>query len=246
MTGLPGHIVPSAHGESTVSDHCTLSVMPISLRHISAFYTYKYLTLYTCSCVSFNLITTLRLPIAVRKENQTHILTNFEKHPTPFTMGPSQKHYNKTTSGSSSKDHTRRFLDEVDAKVTSSTLRSTSSETQTLPDLIIRLLDFLQAKASDGIDETESGRPGLNRDIRTVMEQVKAHPRFKDLKIDDYHGTAPEFEKVWMMLEKHAQGWKDDGSRQTRLQEGIELHKVFSWIQNAELDGKYCVEASEL
>ena len=140
---------------------------------------------------------------------------------------------------SGKKSQVRRYLDEVNIRLAVS--RDVVSSSPTLQNQLLFLDDLLTAKEGDGIEETASGQPNLNSDIRTTMQRIAADPRFKDLKTNRKDDLAPEFSTLWGYLERHAQRWKDDDDRMTRLQHGCNLHKAHGWMQGVELDRKRCL-----
>ena len=133
----------------------------------------------------------------------------------------------------------QRYRNEVSTRLAVS--RAVASSTPTLQNQLIFLDDLLTAKEGDGIEETASGDPSLNSDIRTTMQRIAADPQFKDLKTNHKDDLVPDFSTVWGYLEKQAQKWKDDDNRWTRLEHGLNLNKVHGWMQDVELDRKRCL-----
>ncbi|KAL8790266.1 MAG: hypothetical protein Q9195_006424 [Heterodermia aff. obscurata] len=118
----------------------------------------------------------------------------------------------------------RRHLDEVSSRLAVS--RAVASSSPTLKNQLIFLDDLLTAKEGDGIEDTATGLPNLNSDIRATMQRIAADLRFPDLMTSCKDDSAPEFPKVWGYLEKQAQTWKDDDDRMTRLQHGENIVQI--------------------
>ena len=133
----------------------------------------------------------------------------------------------------------RRHRAEVSARLAFS--RNTASSAPTLQNQLIFLDDLLTAKEGDGIEDTASGDPNLNNDIRTTMQRIAADPRFKDLRTNHKDDQVPEFSTVWGYLENHTHKWTEDDGRMKRLQHGCNLNKVHGWMQDVELDYKRCL-----
>ena len=133
----------------------------------------------------------------------------------------------------------RRYRAEVSSRLAVS--RDMVSWEPTLRNQLVFLNELLTAKEGDGIEQTASGFPNLNTDIRTTMQRIAADPRFKDLRTNHKDDEVPEFSTVWGYLERHTEKWKDDDDRMTRLQHGCNLNKVHGWMRDIELDGKRCL-----
>lgn len=76
------------------------------------------------------------------------------------------------------------------------------------------------------------------------MRTIKSHPRFPELQ---HEGEFNEkFLDIWAELEELARGWKDDDTRDKRLEQHEGVHDVQKRLWETVLEGKSVFASGEV